>query len=166
MLATGEMLLTSPLCPARRWLDAGYRVAYRMAFPMARRWWAWRGHGGTAIIVWLDNRVLTVRHSYKPGLRLPGGGIKTGEDHSAAAVRELREETGVVIPQAHLRLLLAYRGRYGMRSIFEARLYHEPTLRVDHREIVYAGFKPPEEVTEFNRTVKSYLLARCDRPVA
>ena len=137
-----------------------------MAFPMARRWWAWRGHGGTVIIVWLDSRVLTVLHSYKPGLRLPGGSVKTGEDHSAAAVRELREETGVVIPQAHLRLLLAYRGRYGMRSIFEARLDHEPMLRVDQREIVYAGFNAPEEVTEFNRTVKSYLLARCDRPVA
>jgi 8-oxo-dGTP pyrophosphatase MutT (NUDIX family) len=134
-----------------------------MAFPMARRWWAWRGHGGTAIIVWLDNRVLTVLHSYKPGLRLPGGGVKTGEDHSAAAVRELREETKVIIPQAHLRLLLAYRGRYGMRSIFEARLHHEPMLRVDQREIVYAGFNAPEEVTEYNRNVKSYLIGRPGR---
>jgi 8-oxo-dGTP diphosphatase len=150
----------------KRWLDAGYRAAYRMAFPMARRWWAWRGHDGAAIIVWLDNRVLTVRHSYKPGLRLPGGGVKTGEDHSAAAVRELREETGVVIPQGHLRLLLTYRGRYGMRSIFEARLDHEPTLRADQREIVYGGFNAPKEVTEYNRTVKGYLLVRCDRPAA
>jgi 8-oxo-dGTP diphosphatase len=152
--------------PLKRWLDAGYRAAYRMGFPMARRWWAWRGHGGTAIIVWLDNRVLTVLHSYKPGLRLPGGVVKTGEDHSAAAVRELREETGVVIPQGHLRLLLTYRGRYGVRSIFEARLDHEPTLRADQREIVYAGFSAPEEVTEYNRTVKGYLPGRRDRPAA
>jgi 8-oxo-dGTP pyrophosphatase MutT (NUDIX family) len=151
--------------PVRRWLDAGYRAAYRMAFPLARRW-RLRGHGGTAIIIWLDNRVLTVLHSYKPGLGLPGGSVKTGEDHSAAAVRELREETGVVIPQAHLRLLLAYRGRYGMRSIFEARLDHEPTLRADQREIVYGGFNAPKEVTEYNRTVKGYLLVRCDRPAA
>ena len=143
----------------RRWLDAGYRAAYRMAFPLARRWWRLRGHGGTAIIVWLDNRVLTVLHSYKPGLRLPGGSVKTGEDHSAAAARELREETGVVIPQAHLRLLLAYRGRYGMRSIFEARLDHEPTLRVDQREIVYAGFNAPEAARCFRQTVKDELLS-------
>ena len=148
------------------WLDAGYRAAYRMAFPMARRWWRWRGHDSTAIIVWLDNRVLTVLHSYKPGLRLPGGGAKTGEDHSAAAVRELREETGVIIPEAHLRLLFAYRGRYGTRSIFEARLDHKPTLRVDQREIVYAGFNTPEEVTEYYRTVRSYLSGRQDRPAA
>ena len=102
-------------------------------------------------------------HSYKPGLRLPGGGVKTGEDHSAAAVRELREETGVVIPQAHLRFFLAYRGRYGVRSIFETRLAHEPMLRVDQREIVYAGFNAPEEVTEYTRAVKGYLCQSVDQ---
>jgi 8-oxo-dGTP pyrophosphatase MutT (NUDIX family) len=150
----------------KRWLDACYRAAYRVAFPVARRWLAWRGHGGTAIIVWLDNRVLAVRHSYKPGLRLPGGWVKRGEDHSAAAVRELREETGVIIPQAHLRLLLTYRGRYGMRTIFVTRLDHEPTLRVDQREIIYAGFNAPEDVTEYSRTVKGYLSERRDRPAA
>ena len=152
--------------PLKRWIDAGYRAAYCIAFPLARRWWRRRGHGGTAIIVWLDNRVLTVLHSYKPGLRLPGGGVKRGEDHSAAAVRELREETGVVIPQGHLRLLLTYRGRYGSRSIFETRLDLEPTLRVDQREIVYAGFNAPEGVIEYNRTVKSYLSERRDRSAA
>lgn len=72
----------------------------------------------------------------------------------------------MVIPQAHLRLLLAYLGRYGMRSIFEARLDHEPILRVDQREIVYAGFSAPEEVTEYNRSVKNYLSGRRNLPAA
>jgi hypothetical protein len=53
-----------------------------------------------------------------------------------------------------------------MRSIFEARLDHEPTLRVDQREIVYAGFNAQEEVTEYNKTVKGYLSERRDRPAA
>jgi hypothetical protein len=39
-------------------------------------------------------------------------------------------------------------------------------LRVDQREIVYTGFNAPEEVIEYNRTVKGYLSGRRDRPAA
>jgi hypothetical protein len=53
-----------------------------------------------------------------------------------------------------------------MRSIFVTRLDHEPTLRVDQREIIYAGFNAPEDVTEYSRTVKGYLSERRDRPAA
>jgi hypothetical protein len=42
----------------------------------------------------------------------------------------------------------------------ETRLDHEPILRVDQREMVYAGFSAAEEVTEYNRVVRSYLLER------
>ncbi len=43
-------------------------------------------------------RILLVRHTYVPGWHFPGGGVDIGESILAAAIRETREETGVVLP--------------------------------------------------------------------
>jgi 8-oxo-dGTP diphosphatase len=147
-------------------INACFRSAYRLAYPLARRWWAWRGHNGTAIAVWLGDRVLVVRHSYKPGLRLPGGGVKAGEDHMLAAIRELQEETGLVVAAADVVLLMETYGKFGKRSIFEVQLDAEPELTVDQREIVYAGFAPVDSVIEYNPRLRSYLRARPSPPLA
>lgn len=43
-----------------------------------------------------QGQILLVRHTYMPGWHFPGGGVLRGEPARVAAIRELREETGVI----------------------------------------------------------------------
>lgn len=43
-----------------------------------------------------QGRVMLVKHTYLAGWWLPGGGVDRGETTPDAAVRELREETGLI----------------------------------------------------------------------
>lgn len=57
---------------------------------------------GTRVIV-LGNdatEILLVRHRYAPGWLLPGGGVERGETLAESAVREVREEAGILAGEA------------------------------------------------------------------
>jgi 8-oxo-dGTP pyrophosphatase MutT (NUDIX family) len=105
---------------------------------------------------------LLVRHSYKFGWKLPGGGIKAGEDHLAGARRELSEEVGLTIDAAQLHLVLATKGLRGVIYLYEVQLESEPATHVDQREIVAASFLTPRIAAERNPAVRNYLRNRCN----
>ena len=53
--------------------------------------------------VYVDTDLMLVRHSYRAGWHLPGGGVRRGEAPDEAARRELAEEImGHMLDHAHL----------------------------------------------------------------
>ena len=128
--------------------DWTMRQLYRLAYPVycfCRRFWRF---DAVIMIVWVDDRILAVRHSYRPGLTVPGGNIKRREHPSAAAARELFEEVGIRVQPADL-ILAAILGpnRAGSYAyVLAAFLPDEPAIRIDRREIVFARFCNPSEL--------------------
>lgn len=53
--------------------------------------------GVKALIIDAAGRVLLVEHTYVEGWHLPGGGVAMGENPKAAVIREIKEETGLVV---------------------------------------------------------------------
>ncbi|MFI4937939.1 MAG: NUDIX domain-containing protein [Candidatus Berkiellales bacterium] len=53
--------------------------------------------GVRALVINANQEILLVEHSYQEGWYLPGGGVDHLESPKAAIIRELQEETGVIV---------------------------------------------------------------------
>lgn len=151
--------------------DCAYRIALRVAYPALVVWWRMRSTScvGCAVAVWHDGRLLFVRHSYKPGYSLPGGGIGRHETAAMAASRELREEVGIDAAPDILSPVGDAMPRDGSNdsaaNMFEYRPAGKPDVRIDNREIVEARFVTPEEANELGvgRQMRTYMLQTLER---
>jgi 8-oxo-dGTP pyrophosphatase MutT (NUDIX family) len=131
-------------------LDAFWRTAYRLGFPLARVWWRLRRdrHEGALVAVYVDRGLLLVRSSYRAEWNFPGGTVKRDETPEAAARRELAEEIGLVAPR--LEPAGEASGVWDWRRdrvhFFELRLDRLPKLKLDNREIIGTRLASPEEM--------------------
>jgi 8-oxo-dGTP diphosphatase len=133
-------------------IDRLWQLGYAAAYRLLLLWWRVRrpAHRGALVAIWHDGEILVLRSSYRQGWSLPGGGIARGENAREAAVRELREEIGLVVAAASLHeaqaLELVWEHRSDHTTIFELTLAERPALRLDNREIVGAAFRAPDAI--------------------
>ena len=133
-------------------LDALHRGTYRAGHRAARLWWRLRRPRavGASVAVWAEGCLLVVRTSYRHRLDLPGGGLRPGEPPRLGAARELGEEVGIVVDPALLEEAAPVAFTEDHRRIREVlfvwRAAASPPLRIDRREIVWAGFVRPGEL--------------------
>jgi 8-oxo-dGTP diphosphatase len=146
-------------------VNAFWRTVYRLGYPCAQVVWrvTKKPGKGATIAVWHEGRLLCVRESYRPGLGLPGGGRLADETPEVTARRELFEEVGLDLAPAYFRPegLIAFQldGRPIEDALFEVELAAEAPLRIDQREIVWAGFLAPDDIREdrLQRCLRLYL---------
>ena len=128
-----------------------YRVGYKTLRHMPR---AIRSRGtGVGVVIRHKDRVLAVRHSYRPGYDIPGGGVGRREQPRDTAVRELAEELSIHTDPASL----VYKRRHHRSHLFELIFDEEPDIRIDTREVIEAVFLTQDEAIRRNPSFRHFV---------
>jgi len=134
--------------------DALWRFLHRVAAALwdARNFVLRPAIAGAAVLVRVGDELLLIQTSYRPWYGVPGGGVQRGEEPRLAAARELREEVGIAVAPDALRALGEFVVHHTFIEdhvhAFELRLEAHPPLRVDRREVVWAGFRSEASLRE------------------
>ena len=135
-------------------LDRLVQLAYKGAYRLMRVYWAVRRPTthGALVAVWHEGEILLVKNSYLHYFSLPGGYLRSGETGRMAAIRELREEVGLVATEEDLELALDethdWDGKRDHVEIYWLAVTHRPVVKIDHREVVAAGWFTPERALQ------------------
>jgi len=159
--------MPSALPVTRRLIDASWRAAYRVLYPLALLWWRLRRprHEGALIAIHVGTTLLLVRSSYRRAWSFPGGGLHHGEAPEGAARRELIEEIGLEASAPLMKVGEVsglWEGRRDRVHLFTLRLDALPSLRFDNREIIGARLVPLHQVPALRLTepVRAYVEGR------
>ncbi|HTV21273.1 MAG TPA: NUDIX hydrolase [Polyangiaceae bacterium] len=137
-------------------LDRSFQVAYKLAYRMMRVYWGVRRPAthGALVTLWNQGEVLLIQNSYVRYRSLPGGYVGRYETGAEAAVRELREEIGVVARTEQLEKVYDevkdWEGKRDHVEVFRLELPTRPVVRIDHREVVEAGWFTPARALELD----------------
>jgi 8-oxo-dGTP diphosphatase len=146
--------------------DQVVRTCYKLAYwgHLAASFFLRPKTRGAYVAVWRDDRILLIRNSYKSTYSLPCGGIGRREEPMDAARRELLEEVGLDLPVHAFRLVYETVNRTEFKQdhifLYEVRVETSPSLSVDGREVVWAGFRGFADALEMPLfpPVRDYLL--------
>jgi len=104
---------------------------------------------GAYVAVWHNDQILLIRNSYKSTYTLPCGGIERGETPREAARRELEEEVGLILPANAFQRVYETINQTEFKQdhiiLYEVRLSTPPRPKPDGREVVWAGFRQPDD---------------------
>jgi 8-oxo-dGTP pyrophosphatase MutT (NUDIX family) len=132
--------------------DLAVRIALKIAWRLDVAWsfFARPRAEGVYVALWHQGRLLAVRNSYRRDLTLPSGRRARGEDPRGAAIRELREEVGIILAPEALEPAGEFTMPHGYKRdhvhFFSLEVDAPPPLRIDRREVIWAGFMTPEEM--------------------
>ena len=107
--------------------------------------------GAQGCVITDNNRILLIKHTYRPGWHFPGGGVEKNETINSALERELREEANVVLT-AEPELFGIYANHQAFPgdhiALFTVRGWHQPEPPKPNREISAHGFFTVDELPD------------------